>query len=179
MYWHYLHSELRVGLHSSFKHANQLASFRLLSSARPSRSGFSKTIGIFTKVKIKTWNSPANFFSQFCVSSNRESESRATAATTPTGLREDWLYVFCLERSLAGYQTYRFIMANWRRCVNDRVPSFLVTSQWIVKLPLKKIKQKRKLLYNHCIQQLEFDLNSSSFKTSCLSSHFIFHFPLF
>lgn len=68
-------------------------------------------------------------FSQFCVSSNRESESRATAVTTPTGLREDWLYVFCLERSLAGYQTYRFIMTNWGRCVNDRVPRFLVTSQ--------------------------------------------------
>lgn len=148
MYWHYLHSELRVGLYSSFNHANQLASFRLLSSARPSRSDFSKTIGIFTKVKIKTLELSSKkgfsiFFSQFCVSSNRESESRATAATTPTGLREDWLYVFCLERSLAGYQTYCFIMTNWGRCVNDRVPSFLVTSQWIVKLPLKKLKQKK------------------------------------
>lgn len=95
---------------------------------------FQRLLEFFTKVKIKTWNSPARkafqfFFCQFCVSSNGESESRATAATTPTGLREDWLYVFCLERSLAGYQTYRFIMTNWGRCVNDRVPSFLVTSQ--------------------------------------------------
>lgn len=154
--------------------------------ARPSRSGFSKTIGIVTTLKIKTWNSPARKAFQFFsvnfvfLTSDRESESRATAATTPTGLREDWLYVFCLERSLAANQTYRFIMTNWGRCVNEVGSQFSRYKSMNCEAAIKKkLKQKKKLLYNHCIQQLEFDLNSSSFKTSCLSSHFIFHFPSF
>lgn len=145
-------STQRVGLYSSTMQTN-LRRSDCCGRARPSRGGFSKTIGIVTKVKIKTWNSPARKAFQFLsvnfvfLTSDRESESRATAATTPTGLREDWLYVFCLERSLAANQTYRFIMTNWGRCVNDRVPSFLVTSQWIVKLPLKKNWNKKKSCY--------------------------------